>query len=186
MCGDMQQFDYFVNNIMQNTKDPMAVMLNGHTTFLMRDTEQRKAIHEHRMKWFIDNYLNYENIDKRPYYAYYQNHIKDEYMGVYNPPPCFYNEMIREERRQKELDQKEYDEYHNDDIAIHYRTLALRHLTRQDMMREDSECISIRDDDEFTVDDEYDDTSYMSYDEYYDIDDYEEYQSEYEEDDYDY
>lgn len=183
----MQQFHSFVNEVMQNTNDPRSVVLNGYTTYLMKNPEFRKDIHELRMKWFVNNFVDYDNIDKRPYYVYYKDNIKDEYPGVYNPPPCFYNEMIREERRQKELEQKEYDEYHNDDIAMHYRALGLRHLTRWDMMREDSECISIVDDEEVNTEDDYDDSSYMSYDEYDDNDEYyEEYQSEYEEDDYDY
>jgi hypothetical protein len=170
---------------MGNANDPFAVILNAYTTFLMRDIEKRKNIYNYRMQWFVDNYLNYDNIDKRPYYEYYKNNIQDSYHGIYDPPPCFYNEMIREERRKQEEEQKDCDH----DLELHYHCLSLRHLTKWDvlqMQQDANECMSYTEDDTQSDNDTYENDSYMSYDEYDDYDDYDDYQTEYEDDDYDY
>jgi hypothetical protein len=117
-------FQTYANNLFSNfNDDPESVMLNGHTTFLMSKPEYRQDIHKHRMQWIVNNYTNYENVDRRPYYQYYKNNITDDYEGTFNPPPCFYNEMIRQQRKQAEDKLKE-DE--TDDIAQHYRELASR------------------------------------------------------------
>lgn len=183
---DMQSFDNFVNQILNNQREALAIILNGYTTALMANKDKRDNIKDYRMDWFVTNYTDYENVDKRPYYEYYKNNINDTYSGVFNPPPCWYNEMIREERRQKEVEQKEYDEYYNDDIAMHYREIGNRHLTRWDMMKEDSECMSEYQESE-SSEEEIDRDSYISeYDDYDDTGYYDEVQTEYEEDDYDY
>jgi hypothetical protein len=186
MSVDIQEFHTFVHSIMQNDKDPYAVILNAYTTFLMRDIEKRKHIYDYRIKWFVDNYVNYDNIDKRPYYEYYKNNIQDCYHGIYDPPPCFYNEMIRDERRKQEEEQKECDH----DMVLHYHCLSFRHLTKWDLLQmhqDTNECSSYIEDDIQSDDDTYDNDSYMTYDEYDDYDNYyDDYQSEYEEDDYDY
>lgn len=181
---EFSMFSTYANEILTG-QSPMSVLLNGHTTFLMTDKSKRNNIKTYRMDWFVTNYTNYENVDKTAYYDYYQKHINDSYSGIFDPPPCFYNEMIREERRQKELEQNEFDEYYNDDIAMHYREIANRHLTRWDMLKEDSECMSLFEESETgDIDNAYD--SYMS--DYDDYDDqyYEDTQTEYEDDDYDY
>jgi hypothetical protein len=179
-------FTSFVNNTINNENDPNAIILNGYTTFLMCKKNERNNIKEHRMEWMVNNYVNYDNVDKRPYYEYYKNNIQDPYSGIFNPPPCFYNEMVREERKKQEEAQKEWEEYHNDDIAMHYREIANKHLTRYDMMKEDSECMSDLDYQE-SIKDEEDNESYITEEEndYYndDNDDFSEY---YEDDDCDY
>lgn len=183
----MEDFHLFVNNAM-NTNMPDSILLNGFTTFLMRDPEKRQNIYKYRMQWCVENYTDYSNIDKRPYYEYYQNNIQDMYPALYNPPPCFYNEMLREERKQHEMQQQELDEYYNDDIAMHYREIANRHLRRSEMLKEDSEC-------EFEYEDESEDEeksekSYISDCEDYDYNEeddyYDEYMTDTYEDDYDY
>ena len=183
----MESFQGFVNQVNNNNYDPMAVLLNGHTTFLMCNKKNRENIKDHRMNWFVNNHVNYDNIDKRPYYEYYKNNVTDSYSGVFDPPPCFYNEMIREERRKQEEAQKEWEEYYNDDIAMHYREIANRHLTRWDMMKEDSECMSFVDDYESHKSDD-DTDSLVGYDDddYYDDEYYDDMSEYYEEDDYDY
>lgn len=180
----MDAFHTFVNQVLANQTE-LAMILNGYTTFLMADKTKRDAIKDYRMDWFVNNYINYDNIDKRPYYEYYKNNIKDTYPGVFDPSSCLFSQMCKEELRQKELEQKEYEEYYNDDIAMHYREIGNRHLTRWDMMKEDSECMSVYEESETSSEEpEYD--SYIS--EYDDYDDkyYEDDLIEYEEDDYDY
>lgn len=181
-------FDNFVNNSINNENDPNAIFLNGYTTFMMCNKDNRENIKEYRMNWLINNYVNYENIDKRPYYEYYKNNINDTYSGVFNPPPCFYNEMIREERRKEEEARKEWEEYYNDDIAMHYREIANRHLTRWDMLKEDQDCISYVEENE-SYNSEDDKDSFLEYEDedyYYDDEYYDDMSEVYEEDDYDY
>ncbi len=178
----------FVNEIIDNEQEPMAIILNGYTTFLMCNKRKRENINEHRMNWFVNNFVNYDNIDKRPLYEYYKNNIKDTYSGIFNPPPCFYNEMIREERKKQEEAQKEWEEYYNDDIAMHYREIANRHLTRWDMMKEDDECISYAEEDDESYNSDDDNDSIMAYeeDDYYDDEYYEDASEYYDDDDFDY
>lgn len=169
-------------------------MLNGHTTFLMSKPEFRQGIKDHRMQWITNQYTNYENVDKRPYYEYYKNNVNDNYPGIFAPPPCFYNQMIRDERREAEQQQKENE---NDDIAQHYRELAAKYTylaslasqqastdTRVEKAAEDDFVPTENSYESSTADElEYQSTDY--YDDTYDWDEY--YDNEcYEDDDYDY
>jgi NACalpha-BTF3-like transcription factor len=187
MCA----FNNYVNTILADENSPMATILNGHTTFLMSKPENRDNIKEHRMKWFINNYTNFENTDKQEYYNYYMQNINDPYSGIYNPPPCFYNEMIRQQNKEDEERQKELDEYNNDDIKMHYDYLQARHNDIINMLKpkniDDGEDLIS----EYTQEDSYIDelecqSSIDFYDDYDYDDNYESQTEYYEEDDYDY
>lgn len=197
----MQAFDQYANNLLNNSAsedayadtDAESVMLNGHTTFLMSKPEYREGIHKHRMNWIINNYTNYENVDKRPYYEYYKDNVSDEYKGTFDPPPCFYNEMIRKERRNAEQQLKEQE---TDEIAQHYKELATKseflakysntkdqldiydQATEETMYEFEDSSDSCDDDDIDDQDTDYDDNTY-NWDDWLDS----EY---YEENDYDY
>lgn len=181
---DMEAFQTFVNQVLANQTE-LAMILNGYTTFLMADRSKRDAIKDYRMHWFVNNFTNYDNLDKGAYYEYYKNNIQDSYSGIFDPASTPFSQMFREEMLQKELEQKEYEEYYNDDIAMHYREIANRHLTRWDMMKEDSECMSLYEESESSVTDNEYDSYFSEYDEY-DDSYYEDDLVEYEEDDYDY
>lgn len=185
----MEGFNTFVNNTMNN-----SILLNGYTTFMMCNENNRKDIKQYRMHWFVENYNNYDNVNKIPYYDYYKNNITDNYSGVFNPPPCFYNQMMRDiDYEEKCKKQEEQDEY-NDDIAMHYREVANRHLRKcnnQNTINDDNDSLLYEDEyeeyEDNITDDIYEENSYES--DYIDTDAYNEnydMQSEYEEDDYDY
>jgi hypothetical protein len=178
----MENFHEYAVNALTNLS-PEGNFLNGHTTFLMCNPCYRPDIKDHRMQWIVNNYTNYDNVDSRPYYEYYKNHIPDNYPGVFNPPPCFYNEMIREERRAVDAED-------NDDIAQHYRELAARyadllHPKNLDENNDDTYIEEFEDElsDISTVADDIDYESTDYYDQGYDWEDENEY---YEEDEYDF
>lgn len=129
----MQAFHNYTDNLLNNVPEQyqteteaQRLMLNGYTVFLMSRPEYRQDINNHRMQWIVNNFTNYEDVDKRPYYEYYKNNIVDDYSGVFNPPPCFYNEITRQERKEAADNLRELE---MDDIAQHYRELAERYET---------------------------------------------------------
>lgn len=182
----MQSFHNYVSDTLNDNNSADAFLLNGHTTFLMCNTDNRDNINEHRMNWFVNTY---DNQNKQELFNYYKDNIKDTYSGVFDPPPCFYNEMIRKEREHYKLTEEEK----NDDINIHYEELEYRHLMNVHIMNK------------LSNNDEYDNNEIPSYleevdndtnsvandSEYYvsdasEYNEYEDYESEYEEDDFDF
>lgn len=177
----MTDFAKYIEDIVSNNS-PEADLLHGYTTFLMLNPANRLDIKDYRMRWFVNNYTNYDNVDKRPYYEYYKNNITDQYSGVFNPPSC----IFYKEERQKESEKQEELERYNDDIEVHYREIANRHMRKCHNTNDDMENPEVFDENETQTDDN-DISSYTDNDDYYDFDDpmfYEE--TDYEEDDYDY
>jgi hypothetical protein len=108
----MQNFHNFANTAIYNSSSPDSIMLNGNTTFVMSQIDNSSDIMKNRMKWIVNNFVNYDNVDKRPYYEYYKSHIYDNYVPVkYESKPIHY---------------KREDE-DRDDIDIHYADLNIKY-----------------------------------------------------------
>lgn len=103
---------------------PESEVFNGYTTFMMCNRDNRENIKQHRMNWVINNFTNYSTGDHSEYHNMYTQTVNDTYSGIFSPPPCFYNEMMREEQRQREDEVKEAEDHYNDDIQTHYRDIA--------------------------------------------------------------
>ncbi len=123
----MQDFSDYVTGIRTENNNPLGTILNGHTTFLMSDAKNRETIKDQRMQWYINNYMLDRDIQgvNDAYVKYYQKYLLNGDKNIeFNPPPCFYNEMIREQRRNEEMVERESF----DDINIHYEELHFRHV----------------------------------------------------------
>jgi hypothetical protein len=185
----MCDFNNYVNTILTDENSPMANILNGHTTFLMSKPENRDNIKEYRMKWFVNNYTDFVNTDKQEYYDNYLKNINDSYSGVYNPPPCFYNEIVRQNNKEAAQRQKEIDEYNNDEIKMHYDYLQARYNDIINMLKpknteEDNEDLISEYTQDYSCIDELDYQSSIDFYDNYDYDDDYESQTEYFEEDY--
>jgi hypothetical protein len=163
----MESFAAYAQNIFQNSNDPYAVMLNGHTTFWT--SMQFPDIKERRMRWLQNNYDGV--VDK-------ETVVVDPYHVPIRQQPVYIADEI---------------EYEDDDVK-HYRILRDKYAMiaeASNMMQqkpdedditesyyeqeeESDDCIS---DYKSLIDDE-DDYDYYSYDYAED--------TEYDEDDYDY
>ncbi len=75
----MCDFGNYVNNILANKGDPNANILQGYTTFLLSQKYNQNNIQDYRMKWFVNGYIDYSNIDTTEYYNYFRNNIQDNY-----------------------------------------------------------------------------------------------------------
>lgn len=193
-CEQQMQFLNYANNVLYQTGQtvhtdlPEAVMLNGYTTFLL--SNKVANISEKRMNWIIDNYCNYEHIDKVPFQKCYIENIKNtKCTNVVPVMPVMHTVPDNEQKWE-------------DDVGIHYRELANRNaalveynkrlLMKSDASLDDDinfaeyveESETDMDDYQSTIDDE---EGYDMYDEYDagEIDDYYDRFFEYE-DDYDY
>jgi hypothetical protein len=183
----MQPFHNYVSNILNDTNSADAVLLNGHTTFLMCNEDKRDQINDHRMNWFVNTY---DSPNKQELSDYYKDNIKDTYSGIFDPPPCFYNETIRKERENSKL----LEEEKNDDVYIHYEELEYRHMMNVHIMNKLSNNDEYDNNDipsSYLEDEDNDTNSVVNDSEYYasDVSEYnefEDYESEYEEDDFDF
>ena len=176
----MLQFHNYVSNTLNDANSSDAILLNGHTTFLMCNTENRDHINEHRMNWFVNTF---DSSKKEELSNYYNNNIRDTYSGVFDPPPCFYNEMIRNERILAE-------EERNDDVNIHYEELEYRHLMNVHIMNKlsnNDEYNSNEIPSSYFEEEDNDNNTVADNSEYYlsdisEYNEYEDYESEYEDD----
>lgn len=189
---NIQEFDNYSNTIINDSNDYMSILLNCHTTFMMTHNKNNNFnIKNNRMDWIISNFTDYNNVDKEPYYEYYKKNINDNYSLVFNPPSCFHNEMERQEKYKIEEQKKEFDDYYNDDVTIHYRDIlnkysksSYNHVDVDDDIEDNYSEIFSNSSSSF-CDEDYDSYDYADYDEYYD-ELLNEQQSDFEEDDYDY
>ncbi len=180
----MQTFHNFANTAIYDSKSPDNIMLNGHTIFLVSHVDNSTDIHMNRMKWVINNFVNYDNVDKRPYYEYYKSHIYDNYipMKYESKPLLFKSEDIQ------------------DDIDIHYADLNIKHARLAELNAQLTANQNQNDDERYSINDmDYDDEdshetielqyeSDTEYDDDYDInDEWDEYLENeyYENDEYD-
>lgn len=175
----MRQFHEYSENALYTNNTPEAIMLNGHTVFLIANKNDNTK--DKRMQWVVNNYTDYDNVDKRPYYEYYKNNIADDYNEY---EVC---EML--DREPTPFMNKTYE----DDVDIHYRELgnkyvALAKLNERLQRNETPEIIepfeeSIAESTEYQSSLEYDDLCSEGYDEYCEkcLDN-----EQFEDDDYDY
>lgn len=176
----MNTFNNYADKAIISVDSPEGIMLNGHSVHSIF-CHKNKNVLDQRMYWIVNNYTNYENIDKRPYYEYYKANINDTYNQY---------EII-----EKLLPSPNYE--YEDDIDIHYRELnnkyaALAKLNEK-LQQNNNEIPEITEPYEYqesteseyqSTIEEYDDDIYIETDEeYYEmcLDD-----QEYEDDDYDY
>lgn len=180
----MEGFNTYINNTFTDCMSPENIMLNGYTVFLMSQPEYKEDIDIvkfKRMNWLINNYTEYENIDKGQYCDYYKKNICDNYNVS--------TKHIYEENQSK---------YIEDDIDIHYAELGIKYKGLADLNARmiapeniyaddyildshtidsddnsdeiDSEYLSSQDgDNDFDMEDEYDE--YLD-NEYFEEDDY--------------
>lgn len=188
MVYHTSQFQSFVSTV-YDPESAESELFNGYTTFMMCNKENRENIKEHRMKWIVNNYTNYAPGDHSDYYNFYNQTVNDTYPGVFAPPPCFYNEILREEQRQKDQERREAEEWYNDDIQTHYRDIANKYArsieTPQEFAGNDCECEMEYSDIETDYNTSVEDAEYFTdtYDDYYDYE-YDDYEEEQYEDDY--
>lgn len=180
----MNSFHSYTDNALYTNCSPEGIMLNGHTVFLTAC--KRDNMKDQRMHWIVNNFTNYENVDKRPYYEYYKSYISD-----------VYNEY--EVLDKKHLDTVIEDTPYEDDIDIHYRELANKHAALAKLNERICSCNEMPEDTELfeyqeSTDEISEYQSSVDYDEYYLDTDYDNdayYEKcldneEYEDDDFDY
>jgi len=119
----IESFQKFTSTV-YDPETPEYELFNGYTTFMMCKVENRENIKEHRMNWVVNNFTNYYTGDNSEFYNIYKQTVNDTYPGVFSPPPCVYNEIMREEDKQRQDEAKEAEEWYNDDIQTHYRDIA--------------------------------------------------------------
>lgn len=178
-------FQSFVSK-MYDSNSAEYELFNGYTTFMMCYRENRDNIKEHRKKWIVNNYTNYSSGDNSEYYNFYNKTVTDTYSGVFAPPPCFYNEILREEQRLLDQERKEAEEWYNDDIQTHYRDIANKYARSIERPQELNENVCDYDmeysENETDYNTSVEDVEYITdtYDDYqdYECDDYEEEQYE--------
>ena len=107
----MQNFHNFANTAIYDSSSPDSIMLNGNTIFVMSQVDNASDIKNNRMNWIINNFVNYDNIDKRPYYEYYKSQIYDNYIPVKYESNTYGNK----------------NEDFLDDIDIHYADLNTKY-----------------------------------------------------------
>jgi len=183
---DLQNFHEYTSSILHSSDNPESILLNCHTTFLMSMSKYRQNIKDYRMQWFVNSYTNYANIDATPYYEHYKKNVNDNYSGIFDPPPCFYNEMLRQEQNAANelLRDQEYDE-----IAQHYKELETRYailLQSNQTENIDDEMYFEECEDEFDASSTQDDTDYQTTDDYDYAYEWEDENEFYEDDDYDF
>lgn len=161
-----------------NYKIAESDILNGYTTFLMTNKQNRDNIKNYRMDWIINNYTGDDN--KEDLENFYKNNINDTYSGLFNPPKCIFNEIEREERREEEIKRKECEEYYNDDVKIHYDILAIKFSTNKRKF----DAIDNNDEEYFTEEDDISNEYYSDNTSIYDDYELDLYNNDYEDTDY--
>jgi hypothetical protein len=175
----MESFHQYADNALYNQQTPEAIILNGHTVFWTAN--KSNSLKDQRMNWIINNFVDYENIDKRPYYTYYKKNITD----------------ICQDYEVLDIQAPEQEPIYDDDITIHYQELANKYaalarlndqlLSKCDEIPECSDAFeyqysmpeSIEYQSTLEYDDEYMETDEEYYERCFD-------NEQYEDDDYDY
>lgn len=121
----MENFENFVNTVLKDNSvtrcdnaEPLAHLLDGHTTFLMCNKNNRESIHEYRKKWIVENYLYINNIQHSnidSYSIFYDTYLKDtdKFSGTFQPPSTMCDNYM--------------NDVHHDDVEFHYKELANRY-----------------------------------------------------------
>lgn len=180
----MQTFHNFAHTAIYDSKSPDNIMLNGHTIFFISHVDNLTDIHKNRMNWVINNFVDYDNVDKRPYYEYYKSNIYDNYIPM------------KYESKPLQFKAQEYQ----DDIDIHYEELNIKHARLVELNAQLTANQNQNDDERYSINDmDYEDEdsnetielqyeSDTEYDDDYDInDEWDEYLENefYENDEYD-
>lgn len=188
MSPQTYNFQSFVSTV-YDPHTAESELFNGYTTFMMCNRDNRENIKDLRRKWIVNNYTNYTSGDHSQYYDFYNQTVNDTYPGVFAPPPCFYNEILREEQRQRDEERREAEELYNDDIQTHYRDIANKYARSIERPQEfnDNDCDEEMEfsDIETDYNTSVEDVEYFTdtYDDYYDYE-YDDYEEEQYEDDY--